>query len=318
MKRYVTLVLVMLLAFGCVFGVGSKAESAGVPVPKSNTVYWCAQNMVNEFSVGMATFFEQRGKEFGWKTIVLDSNTDISTQINHVETAIAAGAAAIFIDPVSTDGLNEILLTAVGEGIPVITIHGYASCQEQLTAYVACDMTRGGELQMEQCAADLGGKGRIALIRATEGHSVANMITDGYYNVLKDYPDIEVVYLGTGNWGADSATPLAETWLTADPNLDAIICNNDGMALGVRPVIESMGLEDRVKLYGLDAISEARAYLRAGGCFVASIMMDTNTEFLRGFEILKKYYDGEEFEKEVILAPVIITAANIDEYYPND
>ena len=315
MRRNLALVLAMLFVFSlCVCG-GASAE---VPKPRSNTVYWCAQNMANEFSVGMASFCEKHGKDFGWDVIVLDSRTDISNQINHVETAIAAGAAAIFIDPVSTDGLNEVLLTAIREGIPVITIHGYASCQEQLTAYVACDMTRGGELQMEQLTADLGGKGRIAIIRATEGHSVANMITDGYFNILKNFPDMEVVYQGTGDWGADSATPLAETWLTADPNINAIVCNNDGMALGVRPVIESMGLEDKVKLYGLDAISEARAYIRAGGCFVASIMMDTSTEFLRGFEILKKYYDGQEFEKEVILAPVIITAANIDEYYPND
>ena len=164
----------------------STEPGGDVPVPKSKTVYWCANNTANEFSVNMAKFCEEHGKSYGWDVIVLDADSDVATQVDNVEKAIAANAAAIFIDPVSTDGLNEVLLSAVNEhGIPVLTIHGSASCQDQLTAFVACDMYVGGVLEMQQCMDDIGGKGKIAIIRATEGHAVANNSTDGDYDVLE-------------------------------------------------------------------------------------------------------------------------------------
>ena len=321
MKRYFKSVLGMLVVFALCAFVGGLAVGealAAVPVPKSNTIYDCAGNQANEFSLMATMHCVKLAKEFGWDVITLDAQSDMVRQISNVETAIGAGAAAIILDPVSSDGLSGVLLTAVNSGIPVICILGYTTNQDQLTAHVTPGYTRAGELKMEQVAADLGGKGRIAIIRSTEGHSVANMITDGYYNVLKNFPDIEVVYFGTGDWSAPSATPLAETWLTADPNLDAIVCNNDGMALGVRPVIESMGLEDKVKLYGLDAVSEARSYVRGGGCFKATVMIDIGTIYRRSFEIIEKFYKGENFDKYVNIDSVVITAENINEYFPND
>lgn len=307
MKKILAIVMVLLMAIA----PSALAESRG-------TIYCLASNTANEFAVNMATYCQQIGESKGWKVQVLDADSDVATQINNIETAIAAGAAAIFIDPVSTDGLNTYLLSAVNEhNIPVICIHGGVSCQEELTAFVACDMKAGGMIEMQMCVDALGGKGKIAILRATEGHDVANNITDGYYEVLKNYPDIEVVAEGVGDWGADSATPYAETWLT-NFDLDAIVCNNDGMALGVRPVIESMGKEDEVLLYGLDAISEARSYIRAGGCYAGSIMMDTYAEYAAGYEILEKHLAGEAFENSVIIDPVGVNAANIDELYPND
>ena len=310
MKRILTLVLALLvIALPCAFA----EESRG-------TVYWCANNTANEFSVNMAKYCEEIGNSYGWEVIVLDADSDVATQLSNVEKAIAADAAAIFIDPVSTDGLNTVLLSAINDhDIPVICIHGGTSNQEELTAFVACDMYTGGMIEMQMCVDDLGGKGKIAIIRATEGHDVANNITDGYYAVLENYPDIEVVYTGMGDWGADSATPFAETWLTADPDIDAIVCNNDGMALGVRPIIHSMGLEDSCKLYGLYAISEARNYIRDENCcYAGSIMMDTYAEFEAGFDILEKYYNGEEFENQVVIDPVGVNAYNIDELFPDD
>ncbi len=331
MKRYLSLLLMVILAlslFACAAPAepaktagpqASDAEPTEGPAESKGTVYWCANNTANEFSVNMAKYCEEIGKENGYKVIVLDSDTDVATQISDVETAIAANATAIFIDPTSTDGLNAVLLSAVKDhNIPVICIHGGTSNQEELTAFVACDMFKGGEIEMQMLADDLDGKGKIAILRSTEGHDVANNITDGYYAVLENYPDIEVVYVGVGDWGADSATPYAETWLTATPDLNAIICNNDGMALGVRPVVASMGLEETCWVYGLDAISEARMYIREGGCYKGSIMMDTYAEFLAGFDILNKFLAGEPFENKVVIDPVGVNAANIDELYPDD
>jgi ribose transport system substrate-binding protein/inositol transport system substrate-binding protein len=203
--------------------------------------------------------------------------------------------------------------------IPVITLHGSVSPESQklLTAYVAVDLTKGGELKMEQVVKDLGGKGDIAIMTGTEGQTSALLVTQGYENVLKNYPDIKVVFKGAGNWNADDATPLAENWLSSGKHLDAIVCNNDGMALGVRAVLQAAGLTGQIKLYGLDATKEGRVAVRDGS-FNASIWVDSYAEFVEAFKIIDAYYAGQPFEKQVMVAPSLVIKDNIDTLFPND
>lgn len=296
---------------------GDSAET-GAPVAPSNKVAWCGSNLANEFAANMAEYCEQVGAENGWEVTVFNADSDLNTQINQIETAATQGFAAIMLDPVSNTGLDTVLADVVKTcNIPVITIHGSVQNQDMLTAYVAMDMVKGGELEMQGLVDALGGEGKICVITGTEGQTTAMLITEGYYNVLENYPNIEVVYEAAGDWGADSATTFAENWLTARDDIDAIICNNDGMALGVRPVISEMGLTGEVKLFGLDAISEARKYLRNGE-LDGSILMDTHAEFVEGYKVVAAFYGGEAFDKEVIIDPIFVNADNIDEYFPND
>ena len=51
---------------------------------------------------------------------------------------------------------------------------------------------------------------------------------------LEEYPDINVVFDGVGNWNAEDAMALTETWFSSREKIDGIVCMNDGMATGVR------------------------------------------------------------------------------------
>jgi ribose transport system substrate-binding protein/inositol transport system substrate-binding protein len=298
--------------------VAPAAEEAAVPVPPSKKVAWVASNIANEFTTGMAANAESVGAEHGWEVTVFNPNSDLSKQISQLENAGSQGFAAIIFDPVAYDGMTAVVeeLTA-NYDIPVITLHGSCSAQDLLTAFVAIDIQEGGRLKMEQVAKDLDGAGDIAIMTGTEGQTTAIFITDGYYEVLPEYPDINVVFTGAGNWNADDATPLAENWLSSGKNLDAIVCNNDGMALGVRAVLQAAGLTGDIKLYGLDATPEGRKAIRDGS-MNASIWVDSHAEFVAAFDIIDAFYAGESFEKEVLIAPTLVTKDNIDELFPND
>lgn len=319
MKKYfiVTLLLVATLLSACAPKAAAPAES-DVPVAPSKKVAWIASNIANEFTTGMAANAESVGADNGWEVTVFNPNSDLSQQISQIENAASQGFAALIIDPVAYDGLTAVLEDVVANyDIPVITLHGSASAQDLLTAYVAIDIGKGGVLKMEQVAKDLDGKGDIAIMTGTEGQTTALLITDGYKEVLPNYPDINVVFEGAGNWNADDATPLAENWISSGKNLDAIVCNNDGMALGVRAVLQAAGLTGQIKLYGLDATPEGRKALRDGS-LDASIWVDSYAEFVEAFKIINAYYAGEPFEKEVLIDPVLVTAANVDELFPDD
>jgi len=294
------------------------AEEAAVPVPPSKKVAWVASNIANEFTTGMAANAESVGAEHGWEVTVFNPDSDLSKQISQLENAASQGFAAIIFDPVAFDGMTAVVEELTSNyDIPVITLHGSCSAQDLLTAFVAIDIQAGGRLKMEQVAKDLNGKGDIAIMTGTEGQTTAIFITDGYYEVLPEYPDINVVFTGAGNWNADDATPLAENWLSSGKHLDAIVCNNDGMALGVRAVLQAAGMTGQIKLYGLDATPEGRKAIRDGS-MDASIWVDSHAEFVAAFDIIDAYYAGEPFEKEVMIAPTLVTKDNIDELFPDD
>lgn len=321
-----TLAIVLLLSIvGCQPAAPTSAPAtggneSGLPQPPSKKVAWVASNIANEFTTGMADNAVAVGKEHGWEVTVFNPNSDLSKQISQIENASTQGYAGIIFDPVAFDGMNAVVQSVMAEhNIPVITLHGSVSpeAQELLTAYVAVDLVKGGELKMEQVVKDLGGKGDIAIMTGTEGQTSALLVTQGYENVLANYPDINVVFKGAGNWNADDATPLAENWLSSGKHLDAIVCNNDGMALGVRAVLKAAGLTGQIKLYGLDATNEGRVAVRDGS-FNASIWVDSYAEFVEAFNIIDAYYAGESFEKQVMVAPSLVTIDNIDELFPND
>jgi ribose transport system substrate-binding protein/inositol transport system substrate-binding protein len=303
-------------AFG--FPTAAMAASGEAKAPPSKKVAWVASNIANEFTTGMAENAETVGAKSGWAVTVFNPDSDLSKQISQIETAANQQFAAIIFDPIAYDGMNAVVETVTSQfDIPVITLHGSASCQDLLTAYVAVDLAKGGELKMEQVMKDLGGKGDICIMTGTEGQTSAILVTSGYERVLKNYPDINVIYTGAGNWSADGATPLAENWISSGKHIDAIVCNNDGMALGVRAVLQSNGLTGKIKLYGLDATAEGRASLRDGS-MDASVWVDSYAEFEEAFKIINAFYAGQPFAKEVMVAPSLVTKANVDELFPND
>jgi ribose transport system substrate-binding protein/inositol transport system substrate-binding protein len=312
------LVLGVCVTFVGGFAMNSWAAGSGAKTPSSKKVAWVASNIANEFTTGMAENAQTVGGKSGWDVTVFNPDSDLSKQISQIETAANQQFAAIIFDPIAYDGMNAVVEAITSQyEIPIITLHGSASCQELLTAYVAVDLAKGGELKMEQVVRDLGGKGDISSMTGTEGQTSAILITSGYDRVLKNYPDINVVFKGAGNWSADGATPLAENWISSGKHIDAIVCNNDGMALGVRAVLQSNGLTGKIKLYGLDATAEGRASLRDGS-MDASVWVDSYAEFEAAFEIINAFYANKPFKKEVMVPPTLVTKTNVDELFPND
>ena len=248
-------------------------------------------NQQNEFIVGMGESFLSVGEELGYDAQLMDANLDPTTQISQIETAISQGAVAIFVEPCSADGLTTGLQEAKDAGIPVFTIHNGVSSTDLITSAIRVDVKQGGALKMEQVIKDIGGSGDIAIMTGTLGQDTTNQICAGYDEVLAENPDVNVVFEGAGNWGAADAAPLAENWLASGKNIDAIVCNNDGMALGVLPVLKDAGKVGEIKLYGLDATSEGLKAVKAGE-MAATIFVDADAEIRAAYDMVGTILDG--------------------------
>lgn len=307
--------MVAAMAMGCT-SESSKSEGSKESDKKSDgskKVFMTVSNQQNEFMVGMGENFLEVGKEKGYDCQLMDADLDATKQVSQIETAVSEGAAAILVEPCSVDGLTSGLQTAHNAGIPVFVIHNNVSATDLITSLIHVDVKQGGQLKMEQCLKDIGGKGDIAIMTGTLGQDTTNQICGGYDEVLTGNKDVNVVFEGAGNWGATDAAPLAENWLASGKNIDAIVCNNDGMALGVLPVLETAGKTGEIKVYGLDATKEGLKAVKEGK-MAATIFVDSRAEIEEAFNMLKDIKDGKEVEAEFKVPSVLVTQENVDDY----
>lgn len=293
---------------------GSDSSSGDAAAEEgSGKVFMTVSNQQNEFMVGMGESFLEVGEAAGYDVQLMDANLDATQQVSQIETAISEGAEAILVEPCSVDGLTSGLQAAHDAGIPIFVIHNSVSATDLIISLIHVDVQQGGELKMERCMEDIGGQGNIAIMTGTLGQDTTNQICSGYDKVLEEYPDVNVVFEGAGNWGATDAAPLAENWLASGEDIDAIVCNNDGMALGVIPVLESAGKTGDILVYGLDATSEGLKAVKEG-TMAATIYVDAHAEIEKAFEMLEDVKAGEEVEEEYVVPAVLVTQENVDEY----
>jgi ribose transport system substrate-binding protein/inositol transport system substrate-binding protein len=233
--------------------------------------------------------------------------------VSQIETAVNQGIAGIVIEPVSVDGVVPALAAAKAAGIPVVVVNQRISDAEAADCFVGVENVDGGKLEMMTAAEDIGGSGNVAFLLGPLGSDAQIGRTDGYYEVLKDYPDITVAFEQTANWVTEEALALVENWLQTGTELKAIVANNDGMALGALKAVEDAKLLDQIKIYGLDATPDALAAV-ADGRLTATISQNTTVQGTTAMETAVKLAKGEKVDPEILVDFVLITQANVNDF----
>lgn len=84
---------------------------------------------------------------------------------------------------------------------------------------------------------------------------------EGYENILKNYPEIkQVVAPADCQWDTASAQSTVESWLSAY-DLDAIVCENDGMAVGAG---NAAGANSGIVIAGVDGTPDGFEAIQDG------------------------------------------------------
>ena len=344
-KQFLAGVLGAAMVLGSLTGCGSKpAESAAAPAEttaaaKDTTaadtaapadtkaeepaaeaaggeeiVIGCTlQNLSEEFMTMLQGAMELQLKNYdNVKLIINDAESQSDKQASQLDSFVAQGVDAVIISPVDADALASAVKTVVDAGIPVVTCSADVT-GDQGQIWVGSSNENGGEIEMKYVAEQLGGKGKIAVLRGPLGAFAEQGRFAGYEAALKDYPDIEIVFDQTGNWQREEAMALIENLITTGTELDAIVCQNDGMALGALEAVKAAGKKDQITITGIDAIVDALDSIKAGEldatCFQDAIGQGTNA-----LDMAIKAAKGEKIERMDIPFE-LVTKDNVDGYY---
>jgi len=303
---------ILMLAI-LVLGILSACTPQAAPAAEGQKFGLFMSHMTNAFTIEMSDAVKAKAAELGVEVTVYDGGQDAAKQASQLETAVTQGIDGIIIEPASVDGLVPAIEAATKAGIPVVVVNQAISKPEAASAFVGVSNVDGVIMEMKAAVEAIGGKGNVAFLYGPMGSDAQLGRTEGYNQVLKDYPDIKVVFEGSGNWKTDEALKLVENWLQTGTELSAIVANNDGMALGALKAVEDAKLQDKIKIFGLDATPDALAAVKEGR-LAATVSQSTTEQGKTAMETIVKLAKGETVEKEILVNFTLINQDNIDQY----
>ena len=257
-----------------------------------------AKSFSNEFWRNFKNGYEQSEKvlkDAGVDvSIKIDGTTDESDEIGQqtmTDNLVNQGYNALMLSPISDSNLTASVDNAKGKKIPTINVNDGLIASADY--FVGPDAYQNGELAAEWVSKQLGDKGDVAIVIGMAKAFAARERTAGFKGWIKDNNSgLNVVAEQNADWDRQKAKELASTWIQQNPDLKAIFCNNDDMALGVVEAVEEAKKD--ILVVGVDGIGEAYDSIRAGkldatvdsfGYYMSQVATEVTLRVLAGQDI---------------------------------
>jgi D-xylose transport system substrate-binding protein len=205
-------------------------------------------------------YFETRADELGLRYIIQGADENVATQDVQIDAMLSQGIQALLIIPVNIESGIQIVERVKREtNIPIIS-YNYVIPSPAIDYWAARDNYMVGELQAKQALLQAK-KGNWAIVSGPEGVDVARQKTEGALRVLQPFIDsgeIKIVsHQWHDNWRPESALQQIEDALTQNGNdIQAIVANEEGLALGALKALTDQGLAGNVWICGEDVWPE--------------------------------------------------------------
>jgi ribose transport system substrate-binding protein len=245
--------LLPLLSLGLVSCKPSTSPDSGKP-----KVALVMKSLANEFFSNMAEGAKKHQAAHNDKYELLvggiKNETDLTEQVNLVEQMTAQGARAIVIAPADSKALVPSLKRAQQAGVLIINIDNKLDArvleQAGLTVpFVGPDNREGAKRVGEVLAKKLTPGAEVAIIEGVTTAFNGQQRRAGFEDVMKA-AGMNIVAVQSGQWEMEKANNVAAGILSAHPNVKALLCANDNMALGAAAAVQSAGKTGQVLIVG--------------------------------------------------------------------
>ncbi len=250
--------------------------------------------------------------------IFLDADDKTENQVEHVKIFIAKRVDAILISPKEASGCSKVIQEATEAGIPVIvldrdvTYKGYA-------AYIGADNSLIGRSAGEHAVKVLGGageaKGKIYEICGSLASTPGQERRNGFHEIVEKEAGIVIIGGLDGDWKLDKAKAIAQDALQIHKDIDIIYAHNDPMAYGAYQAAKELGLDKKIKFFGIDGLPHEGCMWVQNEILAATFLYPTPGE--KGLEIALDIIERKREVKpgeKIIIPSATITKDNVSEY----
>lgn len=302
----------------CVIGIAATLL-AGIPVQAEGdvlTIAFSQTDSVGGFKNAETQSIREAITAEGWEFLFADAQASTEKQVSDIEDLISQKPDYLVIAPREAEGLATSLQAAKEANIPVILVDRLANGEPGVD-YVTClqsDCVWEGEAAAQWLVDATDGKANIVILEGTPGATSGIDRREGFYKVIEEYPDMQVIASQTANFMRAEAQTVFENILQAHGDeITAVYADNDDMTMGAIQAAKAAGYvpgEDIIFL-GVDGTKEAVEAIQSGeiGCIV-----ECSARFGPGVvDAIKRLEDGETLPTEIQSDDIVFTIENIEE-----
>jgi ribose transport system substrate-binding protein len=243
------------------------------PEPKAKPqVALIMKSLANEFFTTMANGAKQHQKQNpkDYDLIVngIKDERDLDQQVALVEQMVAKKVDAIVIAPADSKALVPICKRAMDAGIVVINIDNKLDAETLSEAgasipFVGPDNRAGARSVGEELAKHLAPEDQVAILEGVPTAFNAQQRRLGFEDAMKE-AGANIVTSQSAEWEMAKANTVAAAIISAHPDLKALLCSNDSMALGAVAAVKASGKAEQIAVVGFDNITAIQAMIKEG------------------------------------------------------
>jgi ribose transport system substrate-binding protein len=264
----------------------------------------------NPWFVVLAESAAENAKKLGYEAKIFDSQNNPATESDNFENLIASGYDAILFNPTDADGSVANILKAKAANIPVFCMDREVNSDDAATSQILSDNYSGCVEIGIEFVKSLHQKGKYVEIIGLVGDNNTWARSGGFHSVVDKFPNLKMVAQQSGDFDRNKAMEVLETIMQANPDIEAVFCGNDAMALGAFQALQAAGKVDKVKIFGFDGASEVVEKIKerkivATGMQYPKVMAEYAARYA------DEYFKGRKiFPQRVPVEVEMITVAN--------
>jgi ribose transport system substrate-binding protein len=264
----------------------------------------------NPWFVVLAESAAENAKKLGYEAKIFDSQNNPATESDNFENLIASGYDAILFNPTDADGSVANILKAKAANIPVFCMDREVNSDDAATSQILSDNYSGCVEIGIEFVKSLHQKGKYVEIIGLVGDNNTWARSGGFHSVVDKFPNLKMVAQQSGDFDRNKAMEVLETIMQANPDIEAVFCGNDAMALGAFQALQAAGKAEKVKIFGFDGASEVVEKIKekkilATGMQYPKVMAEYAARYA------DEYFKGRKiFPQRVPVEVEMITVAN--------
>ncbi|SPF40872.1 Monosaccharide ABC transporter substrate-binding protein, CUT2 family [Candidatus Desulfosporosinus infrequens] len=288
----------------------SSSNQAG-----KKTIALVMKTLTNPFFIEMEKGARKAENELGINLIVRTGakETSIEQQISIVEDLINSKVDAIVIAPGSSTDLIPVLKKAHDANIQIVNIDNRLDPtflkKMNLTDIPFISVNNeGGAYESAKFISDKITKPtKVAILEGIRGADNAEQRKDGALRAFKENPNIQVVASETANWEIDEAYNVTKAIFVKNPDIGAIFCANDMMALGAIQYFDDSSRND-ILVAGFDDLEEGERAISKGKLQV-TINQQADVQGYTGVKYAYEMLNGKKQPLETIVDAKVVTSS---------
>ncbi|MFW5401848.1 D-allose transporter substrate-binding protein [Yersinia sp. 1252 StPb PI] len=231
------------------------------------------KTLSNPFWVDMKKGIEEEAKVLGVSVDIFASPSegDFQSQLQLFEDLSNKNYKGIAFAPLSSVNLVMPVARAWQKGIYLVNLDekidmdNLKKAKGNVEAFVTTDNNAVGAKGAAFIIDKLGTTGgEVAIIEGKAGNASGEARRAGATEAFKQANQIKLVASQPADWDRIKALDVATNVLQRNPNLKAIYCANDTMAMGAAQAVANAGKVGKILVVGTDGIPEARKMVDAG------------------------------------------------------